>query len=346
MTPSEDGSKSVRIVAFNAMDIGRAKRVVAQIFIHETVLIPHDINLSTKAGELRELEQFCFQIQRGKPIKVQVIVEGSRRLVELVGVADIMNETKSAVENVLQDKRIKVERFQMTISDSIWDFLHHQFRSMIKPIEEELDNCYVIINLAEKPKVILLEGTTDGLRKCKETLQQLIQTIVQKDEIITSPDVQRLFASEVGKSQLKLIEKDLDVLIKKNQFMDLVPSSENATVSQSQMHRNGGVKITMRNGRIENEKVYRFTFKYQIPVRHTVVVPSGCQRPLVILESRFFPLYTTCILEKMIEKSLRKIMHAGTAFLLSRKTHSYSLILGTSSGTWKYRLTAGPLCLQ
>jgi hypothetical protein len=289
VTPSEDGSKSVRIVAFSTLDFRRAKDVVTETFVQESVSIPDDISLSTKAGELRELEQFCFQIQRGKPIKIQVIVEGSRRLVELVGVADIMNETKSAVENVVQGKRIKAERFPMTVSDNIWDFLYHQFGSMIKPIEKQLDNCYVTINLAEKPKVILLEGTTDGLRQSKEKLQQLVQTIVEKDKIITSPDVQSLFASEVGKSQLKSIEKDLDVLIKKNQFMDLVsiPSFEDTTVSQSQMHRNGGLKITMRNGRIENEKV-----GLNMESLFHIVVPSEPWRRLVILESRFLPLYT------------------------------------------------------
>ena len=258
MTPSEDKSRSVRIVAFNNVDIGRARQVIAETFEQDSVVIPDDINLSTETGELKELEQFCSQIQRGKPIKVHIIAERSRRLVKLVGVADIMKETKSAIENVLQSMRIITDYFPMPeMSDNIWDFLYHQFATTIKPIEKKLSHSHVIVNLTEKRKVLLLEGTTNGLEKCKEALQKLVETIVQKDELINAPGVQNLFAIDVGRNHLRSIEKDQNVLIRKNQFVDLVPISlsEDATVSQSQTHGKGGVKITMKNGRIENETV-------------------------------------------------------------------------------------------
>jgi hypothetical protein len=258
VTPSEDRSRSVRIVALNNVDIGRARQVIAETFVHDFVEIPDGINLSTGTRELNEIEQFCSKIQLGKPIKVHVIVEKSRKLVELVGVGEIMDVTRSAIENVLQNMRIKTDYFSMPeMSDNIWDFLYHQFATTIKPIEKKLSHSHVIINLTEKRKVLLLEGTTNGLEKCKEALQKLVETIVQKDELINAPGVQNLFAIDVGRNHLRSIEKDQNVLIRKNQFVDLVPISlsEDATVSQSQTRGKGGVKITMKNGRIENETV-------------------------------------------------------------------------------------------
>lgn len=250
MTPSEDGSKTVRIVALSRSARSEAKKVICQSFVLETVQIPDDIDLSPDAGELQEIEQGCSQIQRGKPIKVQVIAEQSKRVVELVGVPSLVRDIKPYVKNLLESKRVRIEFFTMDVSRNVWDFLYDHFGTKVKPIEKQLDSFGVTINLTGKPKEIMIEGNTDGLRRCKEELLRLKRTIFQTDEIIfISPDVRYLFASGMdGEKKLKKIEKDQRVVIRNTPFLDL-------SVSQSHACRNGGVNILLKHGRIENEVV-------------------------------------------------------------------------------------------
>ncbi|XP_028405449.1 uncharacterized protein LOC114528070 [Dendronephthya gigantea] len=254
VTPSEDGLKKVRIIALNSTARHRAKEVVVQSFVRETVEIPDDIDLSPHSGELQEIEQSCCQIQRGKPVKVQVIVEHSKKkFVELVGVASFVKDIKIYVKNLLEGKRVRIEYFAIDVSNSFWDFLYDHFRTKVKPIESQLDSYGVTINLTEKPKEFIIEGNMEGLRRCKKELGELEQTIVQRDEIIISQDVRNLFASGMeGENRLKTIENTRRIVVRKTPFVD-VSLSENTTISRSQPCRSEVVNMLVKHGRIENE---------------------------------------------------------------------------------------------
>ena len=256
-----DTGNSVIITAMDSIELRKARDILFDLIEIKTFSIPEDVDRYSESGNIKK---FLTEQEGSLPIKIYF--HPSNVLVKIVGVAEAVTKAISTFGQFIESMRIKRQIFigNRKLTPDVWTFLEMHFDEIKKAKEEKFLNLKVSVKLEKQPSgnhQISMTGIEENFPACNDILEELIMEITQKDEQIAFPGLQKLFDGQIGKHELERIGKDCKV------YIEVRPSAEiprSATVSshstQSGYERynittKGGVQLSCKIGRIENEKV-------------------------------------------------------------------------------------------
>ena len=200
---------SVRIVATNSAECENVTKLLCESIARQEVS-PQDIAIIVQ-GE--KCKNFFSELKQGQPLEIRF--KESTLSIELLGVPDVVASAKQKVNNFFESERVMSEKLK--VSEGIARLLTRHLSGKVNAVEKDLDQENVSIHIDQVTGEVEIQGTREGLTKCRKRLSELCRTIVDGNEDFSSHGACKLLLGENAKEHLKMIEMEqkVDIVVER-----------------------------------------------------------------------------------------------------------------------------------
>ena len=255
-------SNTLVILAFNQEDCERAFEVLFEIIREDTLVITKDFPIQSD-----HFQTLIAKLQRGTLVQIEVFPDVEENVVRIIGANEDIAQATQEISDFIKENSVCSDAYRPQVSQYIWNFFARRVNhESVKQISKDLEQYGVSIQISDDHEYFLVHGLNKGIEQSKKRLGELASMIVEKEKKLEYPGIERLFVGKVGKEQLNMIEKEMDVeigIVCSSKKMPLpkafclpnkVPAKTNL-YDLCNFTTKEGLCLSWKHGNIENEAV-------------------------------------------------------------------------------------------
>lgn len=251
----------INIVAVNRDHCKKAKDLFLESLKQEKISLSYE-ELSFVTGSV-ECNEIFKKFKDNQLVEICIDKSVEPKVLVLYGLAEIVVEAKKEIEDCMK-KEFVSER--VGIQADIADLLNRYFSYKVKEIEERLAESNVSIKIFQGTETALMEGTREGITKCKELFAEICATIVEKRKEFSWPGLANFLKGRNGQPRIRTIEMDHRALIKNQTDGEKVPKYQERRKFTETLARDSEVSTKGTKQESEIYDLCNFTSKEGIMV--------------------------------------------------------------------------------
>ncbi|XP_028403594.1 protein mono-ADP-ribosyltransferase PARP14-like [Dendronephthya gigantea] len=254
---ASETDKSIVITAMDNIELKKAKELLFDLIRISTIDVPKDLK---DYSENENFQKFLRDQEKSMPLTIYFQLHPPQ--IELVGITTAVDKAETAIKQQVESMRIKKKSYTKNHPEEKWIFLEMYFNDIFSK-ERELLSLNASFRL-EKQHLgnyqIWITCIKESFPECENAINSVFEKIADKELKFAFPDIKKLINGKGCQDELKKIQRDRGVYIKDASSGDFPRSatfSHNRTQECYDRYNyttQPGVKLSCRNGRIENEK--------------------------------------------------------------------------------------------